>query len=145
MNSNMSTIEQNKRLITRYFDEVWNQGKLEVLNELIAPNYINHSPGAPNPKPGPEGLKPIVEALRKGMPDVHYTIQDMVVTSDKVAVRLEMTGTHTGNFFGLAPTGKQVTVSQFQIERIENGKIVEHWRQTDDLGLMRQLGLLPST
>ncbi len=141
--SKMSAIEQNKRLVTRYFDEVWNQGKLEVLNELIAPNYINHSPGAPNPKPGPEGLKPIVEAIRKGIPDVKYTIQDMVVAPDKVAVRVVMTGTHTGDFFGIAPTGKRVTVNQFQIERIENGKIVEHWRQTDDLGMMRQLGLLP--
>lgn len=139
----MSAIEQNKRLVTRYFDEVWNQGKLEVLNELIAPDYINHSPGAPNPKPGPEGLKPIVEAIRKGIPDVKYTIQDMVVAPDKVAVRVVMTGTHTGDFFGIAPTGKRVTVNQFQIERIENGKIVEHWRQTDDLGMMRQLGLLP--
>lgn len=143
--SKMSAIEKNKRIITRYFDEVWNQGRLEVLDELIAPNYINHSPGAPNPKPGPEGLKPIVEALRKGMPDVKYTIQDMVITPDKVAVRVVMTGTHTGDFFGIAPTGKHVTVNQFQIERIENGKIVEHWRQTDDLGMMRQLGLLPES
>jgi predicted ester cyclase len=139
----MSLIEQNKQMISRYFEEVWNQGKLEVLDELIAPNYINHSPKAPNPKPGPEGLKPIVAALRKGMPDVKYTIQDMVVSSDKVAVRLIITGTHTGDLFGIAPTGKKVAFNQFQIERIENGKIVEHWRQTDDLGMMKQLGLLP--
>jgi predicted SnoaL-like aldol condensation-catalyzing enzyme len=116
----MSAIEQNKRTMTRYFDEVWNQGRLDVLDELIAPNYINHSPGAPNPKPGPEGLKPIVAAIRKGMPDVNFTIQDMVVAPDKVAVRVVMTGTHTGDFFGIAPTGKKVTVSQFQIERLGN-------------------------
>lgn len=140
----MSAIEQNRCLVTRYFDEVWNQGKLEVLDELIAPGYINHSPRTPNPKPGPEGLKPIVEAIRRGMPDVNYAIQDMVVAPDKVAVRLVVTGTHTGDFFGIAPTGKRVTVNQFQIERIESGKIVEHWRQTDDLAMMQQLGLLPA-
>jgi predicted ester cyclase len=65
----------------------------------------------------------------------------MVVTADKIAVRVVMTGTHTGDLFGIAPTGKYVSVNQFQIERIENGKIVEHWRQTDDLGMLRQLGL----
>jgi steroid delta-isomerase-like uncharacterized protein len=140
-NTDMSIIEQNKKLIIRYFEEVWNRGELEVLDELIASDYINHSPGAPNPKPGPEGLKPIVIALRNGIPDVKFTIQDMVVTADKVAVRVVMTGTHTGDFFGIAPTGKYVSVNQFQIERIENGKIVEHWRQTDDLGMLRQLGL----
>lgn len=138
-------IEKNRQIVTRYFEEVWNQGKLEVLDELIAPNYVNHNPGAPNPKLGPEGLKPIVAAMRKGIPDIKYTILDMVVTSDKVAVRVVMTGTQTGELFGIPPTGRKVTVNQFQFERIENGKIVEHWRQTDDLGMLKQLGLIPDT
>lgn len=137
----MDNITYNRQLISRYFEEVWNQGRLDVLDELIAPNYINHSPGLPNLPPGPSGLKPIVAALRQGLPDVHYVIKDMVVTADKVAVRVSMTGTHRGVFFGLPATGRPVSVDQLQIERIENGQIVEHWRQTDELGLLRQLGL----
>lgn len=140
----MNLVEKNTQIITRYFEEVWNQGKLDVLDELIASNYVNHSPGTPNPAPGPDGLKPIVAALRDGIPDVKFAIQDMVVTPDKVAVRVVMSGTQTGNLFGIPATGRRVTVNQLQIERIENGKIVEHWRQTDDLGMMRQLGLIPS-
>ena len=140
----MNVIEENRQIITRYFEEVWNQGNLDALDDLIAPDYVNHSPGTPNPAPGASGLKPIVAALRQGMPDVEFTICDMVITPDKVAVRVVMTGTHTGDFFGIPPTGRRVAVNQLQIERIENGKLVEHWRQTDDLGMMRQLGLIPN-
>lgn len=132
--------QQNEKIIKRYFEEAWNQGKLEVLDEIIAPDYVNHSPGMPNPLPGPEGLKPIIEGLRKAFPDLHFTIENMVVTENQVAIHSIMSGTHEGDLFGLPATGKKVNVNQLQIERIENGKIVEHWRQSDDLGMMRQLG-----
>jgi steroid delta-isomerase-like uncharacterized protein len=136
----MSSIDQNTALIKRYFEEVWNNGKIEVLEEIIAPNYINHSPGMPNPPQGPEGLKPIVVAIRQAFPDLKYVIKNMVVSDEKIAVYTIMHGTHQGDFFGLAPTGKTIEVAQMQIERIENNKIVEHWRVTDDLSLMKQLG-----
>lgn len=130
----------NEKLIIRYFEEAWNAGNLDVLDEIIASDYINHSPGAPNPLPGPEGLKPIVAGIRKGFSNLHYEIQDMVVTDDKLAVFTIMTGTHDGDFFGIAPTNKSVNVRQMQIERIESGQIIEHWRVTDELALMKQLG-----
>jgi steroid delta-isomerase-like uncharacterized protein len=130
----------NEQLIIKYFEEVWNKGKLEVLDDIIAPNYINHSPGMENPPPGPEGLKPIVAAIRKAFPDLNYVIENIVVSDSQVAVHTTMHGTHTGDFFGIAPTNKTIKVSQMQIERIENNKIVEHWRVTDDLSMMRQLG-----
>lgn len=133
-------IQQNEKIIKRYFEEAWNQGKLEVLDEIIAPNYVNHSPGMPNPPPGPEGLKPIIKGLRKAFPDLHFTIKNMVITENQVAIHSIMSGTHEGDLFGLPATGKKINVNQLQIERIENGKIVEHWRQSDDLGMMRQLG-----
>lgn len=136
-------IAQNRRLIERYFEEVWNQGRLEVLDDLMHPVYRNHSPGLPDPQPGPAGLKPIVAAMRIGLPDMHYTIEDMVIAPDKVAVRVILRATHKGELFGMAPTGRRIEVEQMQIERIEAGKIIEHWRRTDDLGLLRQLGQLP--
>lgn len=138
----MSELAQNERLMQRYFEEVWNQGRVEALDELIDPSYVNHSPGIPDPVPGPEGLKPIIQAIRKGIPDLRFTIHDMVLSADKVAVRSTMTGTHLGELFGFAPTGKKIQVAQMQIERIVNGKIIEHWRQSDDLSLMRQLGAI---
>lgn len=133
-------IEQNRRLIQRYFEEVWNQGKLDVLDDLMHPAYRNHSPGLPDPQPGPAGLKPIVAAMRIGLPDMHYTIEDMVIAPDKVAVRVTLRATHKGDLFGMAPTGRHIEVEQMQIERIEDGRIIEHWRRTDDLSLLRQLG-----
>lgn len=137
------SIAANQATIQQYFELGWNQGRLEVFDEIIATDYINHNPGIPNPVPGPKGLKPIVAALRNAFPDLRFVIEDLVVTEDKVAVRCTMYGTHLGDLFGIAPTGKKVEVKHFLIERIVNGQIVEHWRQSDDLGMMRQLGQLP--
>ncbi len=133
-------MHQNEKIIRRYFDEAWNQGKLEVLDEIIDPNYINHSPGLPDPLPGPNGLKPIIAAIRTGLPDLHFQIEDLVITENKVAIRCTMQGTHLGDLFDIQPTGKKVKINQMQIEYIKDGKIFEHWRQSDDMGLMKQLG-----
>jgi steroid delta-isomerase-like uncharacterized protein len=137
------SIDTHRNVIRRYFEEVWNNGDLDVLDALIAPDYVNHSPSTANPPLGPVGLKPIVAAMRTAFPDLHYTIDDQVYDGERAAIRCTLSGTHTGDFFGTPPTGKSFRVSQFQIERFRNGQIVEHWRQTDELGLMRQLGLLP--
>ncbi|WP_437312817.1 ester cyclase [Sorangium sp. So ce385] len=128
--------------VRRYFDEVWSQGRLEVLDELLAPGYINHTPSTPNPPPGPDGLKPIVAAFRVAFPNLHFTIEDLVVKDDRVAVRVRMEGDHEGPLFGIAATHRRVSVKQINIELFRGGKIAEHWRVTDELGLMRQLGVV---
>lgn len=133
---------KDEQLIIRYFEEVWNKGKLDVLDEIISPDYINHSPGLPNPIPGPAGLKPIVAGMRIAFLDLKYVIHNMVIADDQVAIHTTMQGTHTGDFFGLAPTNKVINVNQMQIERIANNQIIEHWRVTDELTLLRQLGQL---
>jgi steroid delta-isomerase-like uncharacterized protein len=137
-----SSAAQNERLIRRYFEEVWNQGRLEILDELLAPDYVNHTPSTPNPPRGPAGLKPIVAAIRAGFPDLRYEIEDVIATEDRVVARVVMSGMHRGDLFGLAPTGRRVRVNQINIERVSNGQIVEHWRVTDELSQMRQLGAL---
>jgi steroid delta-isomerase-like uncharacterized protein len=131
-------LDVNRRLIQRYFNEVWNEGRLDVLDELLTPDYINHSPGIPNPRPGPADLKPIVTAMRAGIPDLHYTILDLVVAEDKVAAYVRMTGTHRGVFFGMPPTGQSIDVRQMQIEWIRDGRICQHWRITDDITVLRR-------
>jgi len=132
--------EDNEKAVERYFEEVWNRGRLDVLDELLAPDYVNHSPSTPNPPPGPAGLKPIVAAIRAAFPDLHYEIQDVIATDDVAVVRVIVTGTHRGDLFGLAPTGRTIRVSQINIERFRGGRIAEHWRVTDELAMMKQLG-----
>jgi steroid delta-isomerase-like uncharacterized protein len=135
-------LEQNKKLITAYFEEVWNKGNILLLDEIISEDYINHSPGTPNPPKGPSGLKPIIESMRNAIPDLHYSILDLVVTEEKVAARVKMTGTHRGHFFGIPASNQKIEVNQINIEKIRDGRISEHWRITDDLNLMKQMGVI---
>ena len=91
-----------------------------------------------------DGTAPtIVLAMRRAFPDLHFTIDDVAATPDAIAIQTTMTGTHDGDLFGIAPTHRRVHVTQIQIERVRGGRIVEHWRVTDELTLMRQLGVVP--
>lgn len=132
-------------VISRYFSELFNQGKVELVPALLHPDYVNHSPGSPELSRGRDGVVTVVQALRRGMPDLHYRIDDMVVGQDSVAVRATLTGTHTGELFGMAATGNAVEVKQMTFERFQDGRIVSHHRLTDDLSMLRQLGLLPAS
>ncbi|MEZ4232085.1 MAG: ester cyclase [Polyangiaceae bacterium] len=134
--------DTKSRVIHRYFDELFNQGKLELVDELLHPDYVNHSPGSPQQPCGREGVKQVVRDLRSAFPDLHYTVEDLVIGSDSVAVRTTLRGTQRGAFYGTPPTDKPVEVSQITIERFRDGRIVAHHRLTDELGLMRQLGVL---
>jgi steroid delta-isomerase-like uncharacterized protein len=132
----------HRPVILRYFNEVWNAGQVDVLDELLTADYLNHSASLPDVLPGPAGLKPIVLAMRSGIPDLHYEILDIVGGSDRVAVYTRVTGTHTGTLFGMAPSGRAFAVRQMQIEQLRGGRICQHWRITDELALLRQLGQL---
>jgi steroid delta-isomerase-like uncharacterized protein len=134
--------EQQHRIVRRYYTEVWNNGQLDVLDELLDPQYINHTPSVPDPPPGPDGLKPIVAAIRKAFPDLHYEIKDIVVNDSMAVARVIMTGTQQDSLFGLPPTNRKISVNQVNIEKIRNGKVVEHWRVTDELTMMKQLGFV---
>ena len=135
--------ERVRAIMARYYEEIWNQGRLEVCDELIAPDYVNHSAPLPGLPPGPGGLRQIVAAVRRAFPDLQYTIEDLVLGGDKAALRVTMRGTHRGEFLGTAPTGRKVEVPELQIEHLRDGQSVAHWHLIDELGLRRQLGLLP--
>ncbi len=144
MNANI--LDQNKRLIEIYFNRVWNNGELDLLDTIIDEYYINHSPGGSMiPPPGPAGLKPIIAAMREGYPDLHYAIKDLVITEDRIVARVVMTGTLLGNLWGMQPNGKKIEVNQINIEYVKDGKITEHWRLTDELTMMRQLQQITSS
>jgi steroid delta-isomerase-like uncharacterized protein len=129
-----------RRTVTRYFQDLWNLGDESLIDELLHPDYVNHSPGSPAMSTDREGVRWVLRALRTAFPDLQYTIEDMVVGDDAVAVRTTMSGTHRGDFFGLAPTGRAFRVSQINVEHFRDGRIVAHHRVTDLAELMRQLG-----
>ena len=137
----MST-EANKSILRRYFEEAWNRGQLDVLDDIVAAHYVNHDPAVPGLPPGPDGLKAIMTGFRVAFPDLHFSIEDQIAEGDKVVTRWSMRGTHAGEFMGMPPSGKQIITVGMQIERVVDGQIVEHWRRSDDLGLMQQLGAL---
>jgi steroid delta-isomerase-like uncharacterized protein len=133
--------EHNKTLMRRAVEEVWNQGNVDILDELVASDFIIHAPQAEIH--GREGAKQYLAMLRGGFPDIHFTIEDQFADGDRVVTRWAARGTHTGAFQGIPPTGKQVRLAGTDIDRIANGKVVECWASTDDLGLLQQLGVIP--
>lgn len=134
--------EENKARTRRFYEEVWNKGNLAIVDELCATNFVNHNPG-PGEAPGPEGLKQIATMIRTAFPDMHMTVDDMIAEGDKVVSRVTVNATHRGEFMGIPPTGKQITVTGIDIVRIVGGKAVERWGNYDDLGMMQQLGVIP--
>ena len=137
----MST-EENKALVRHGYEEL-NKGNLARLDEGFAANVVVHAPGGQEAHGLEEGKRLIIK-LWRAFPDHHETVDDMVAEGDKVVTRVRWTGTHQGEFQGIAPTGKQVTLKAITIYRIVGGKIVEVWEEADILGLMQQLGVIPS-
>jgi steroid delta-isomerase-like uncharacterized protein len=137
--------EQNKALARRGIEEVWNQGKLSAIDELIASNAIYHDPNVPGGSfTGPDGLKQFVTIYRTAFPDVRIRVDDQIADGDKVVTRWTATGTHKGDLMGIAPTNKFATVAGVDIELFQNGKVVESWASYDMFGMMQQLGVVPS-
>jgi steroid delta-isomerase-like uncharacterized protein len=138
----LSMTEDNKALNRRFVEEVINQGNTDAIDELIDPGVVDHAapPGFPT---GREGAKQFAAMMRSAFPDLHLTIEDMISEGDKVVMRSTWSGTHEGEFMGIPATGRRVTVSAIDISRVADGKMVEHWEQSDALGLMQQLGVVP--
>ena len=134
---------EESKAIMRQFWAVWEEGNIGLLDELLAPEYINHTLAAPDLPPGPEGVKEVVSMFHSAMPDLRVVIEDMIAEGEKVATRYALEGTHRGHLFGAAPTGKRLSIKSITLERVSDGKIKEHWRNTDEVGMMRQLGVMP--
>jgi len=136
------SIEENKVMIRRFNDEVWNKGNLTVIDEVFAHTWIsrNAPPGMP---PNREGLKQMATAFRAAFSDLRTTVNDQIAEGDKVVWRWTFQANHTGEFMGIPATGKQITLSGISIDRIAGGKFVERWVQADFLGMMQQLGVVP--
>jgi steroid delta-isomerase-like uncharacterized protein len=138
------SVEENRTLIHRFVEEVFNRGNLDVVEEIYAPIYVGHTAGLPEQTLGPEGVKEFVELYRSAFPDIRTTIEDIVTVGDKLAYRWTAVGTHQGEFLGVAPSNNAVEITGTTMERIEGGKIVETYNNFDQLGMMRQIGAMPA-
>jgi steroid delta-isomerase-like uncharacterized protein len=132
--------DENKVLVRRFYEEVWDRGNTGFAFEVFADDYVRHDFRATDPLPGPAGQQQIADDFRAAFPDLRVTVDVIVGENDFVVGRWTATGTHTGRWGGLEPTGRQIAFSAANIFRFENGKVVEIWNHRDDLGLQEQLG-----
>jgi len=137
--------EVNKTIVRRLFEEVWNKGNLSVADELFTPNYDHHDPSTPDFGRGPESEKKRATLYRTAFPDLRLTIEDIIAEGETVVARWSCRGTHKGDLSGIAPTGKQFTISGVSIARFSGSKMAEGYVNWDALGLMQQLGAVPET
>lgn len=132
---------ENKELVRQLMEEDISRGNVAVAEAIIHPEFFDHT-NPPGMQRGLEGHNAIVRLFRAAFPDQWWQIEDLLADGDKVIARTTMTATHTGDFFGIPPTGKFVSISGVHILRIADGRIAEHWGNNDDLGLMRQIGAI---
>jgi steroid delta-isomerase-like uncharacterized protein len=135
------SLKENKQLVRRYQD-IYNRNDLDELTQVLADDLLTPRIMAGVPS-GLEGAKAAHRIMLKGFPDFQTTIEDLIAEGDKVAARISMRGTHTGDFVGIPPTGKRVEFTGMYVVRIENGKIAEHWGEEDSISLLAQLGVRP--
>ena len=135
----------NKAIVRRLYEEVWNNRKLEVVNELISPNHALQGPTVFGSSIGPEAYKRQVSSLLEAYPDLLWTIEDTIAEKDRVVACWTLSGTHKGDFMGVPATNKKVSVSGMTIHHIAGGKIMDSHTNWDALGMMQQLGAVPAT
>jgi steroid delta-isomerase-like uncharacterized protein len=137
-------MDANRKASKRIFEEIFNQGRYETADELIHADALGHDPAIPEPTRGPEGLKESVRGYREAFPDLHITIDQQVADGDFVATRWTGRGTHRGELFGISATGKESIVTGITIDRFKDGKIAESHTNWDTLGLLQQIGAIPT-
>jgi steroid delta-isomerase-like uncharacterized protein len=135
---------ENKAVVRRCFKEIWSKGNIDLIDQLVAPNYAHHDSAGPMPGAGRDGFKQHVTAYRTAFPDLTFTVDDILAEDNKVTARWTARGTHIGTLLGMAPTGKQVTTEGISVLRIANGKLAESWVTWDTWGLMKQIGVAES-
>jgi steroid delta-isomerase-like uncharacterized protein len=133
--------EENKALARRIFEEIWNQGKMDVADEIYDANYITHGHGIELPS-GPDGFKQLVSIFRKAFPDIHFIIEDQIAEGNKVTTRWKSRSTHKGDLMGVPATDKEVVITGISITQIVSGKIIEGWNNWDRMGMMQQIGVV---
>jgi steroid delta-isomerase-like uncharacterized protein len=135
-------MESNKEVARRFYEEVFNKHDVDMLDELVAPDYNEHDP-LPGQRAGLDGVRDRVAMIIDGL-DPHFTLEDVIAEGDKVVVRWTNSGTNIGEFLGIPATHRSFSIAGIDIYRLSGGKLAEHWHVVDMLAQLQQLGLLPS-
>jgi steroid delta-isomerase-like uncharacterized protein len=138
----MSDPTTNKALVTEFIDALFTRGELDAVDRYLAPGFVNHDP-FPGFAADREGFRRIGQVFRHGFPDWHSRLEALIAEGDLVTERFTARGTHQGEVMGVPPTGREVVLAGINIFRVQDGKLVERWGRTDDLGLLQQLGIVP--
>jgi steroid delta-isomerase-like uncharacterized protein len=136
--------ESNKDLVRRLYEEGFNDGNLDVVDELVAPDVVTHNPIILDAPTGPDSVRGGIEMVRKAFPDLVVEVHDLVAEGDRVAASLTMTGTNEGDYRRGGATGERGTIRAFFIWRVDGGKLAENWGVADRMGFLQQLGIVPS-
>lgn len=132
--------EENKAMARRLYSELASQGDLSLANELVAKDFVDHNPPGPDIAPGREGFKQVFTGFFSAFPDMTMTVDE----GDKVVTRATVSGTHLGDYMGMPATGKTFSIGIVDILRFKDGKIAERWGESDTIGMMQQLGVIPA-
>jgi predicted ester cyclase len=132
-----------KDISRKLTEEPW-KGNFDIVDQYVDPSYVGNDPAEPEPVRGPQGFKNQIQGYLAAFPDGRVTVDEQIAEGDAIATRWTGRGTHQGDLMGIAPTGKQVTVSGLTLEKYENGKLVESWTNWDTLGMLQQIGAVPA-
>ena len=132
----------SKEIVRQVLEDSWKD--LGVIDELVSTDYVGHDPARPEPIRGPQGAKENVNQYREAFEGAHITVKDQIGQGDSVATRWEGRGRHTGEIMGIPPTGKDVVVEGITVSRLEGGRIVEEWTNWNTLGMLQQIGAIPT-
>ncbi len=135
---------EHRVLFARWFEELWNKKNYAITQELVDPEFTAHGAGGQDIKQGPNGVADMVKIWHQAFPDGHMTMDDIITEGDLSVIRMTFTGTHTGEFYGVPASNKVITVTSIGIDKVINGKITEGWGELNMLGMMQQMGALPS-
>ena len=137
------TSNDNKAIVRRFIEEVFVGGRHETVDELLADDFVAHTWPSATGDPKAD-LKSAIDRAAAGLSNAEFTIDDLIAEDDRVAARLTTSATHTGPFMGMPPTGKGYSIEEIHWFRLRDGKVVEHWHQFDQMGMMKQLGAMPA-
>ncbi|MFN2188893.1 MAG: ester cyclase [Candidatus Promineifilaceae bacterium] len=140
----MSHAEEHRALFSRWFEELWNKKNYQITQELVHPEFTAHGAGGQDIKQGPDGVADMVRTWHQAFPDGHMSMDDIITEGEFSTIRMTFTGTHLGDFYGNSASGHKVSVTSIGIDKVENGKITEGWGELNMLGLMQQIGAIPS-
>ncbi|HEY8438281.1 MAG TPA: ester cyclase [Candidatus Limnocylindrales bacterium] len=138
------TTDENKAIVRRFVQEIFVEGRKDTVDELLADDFVAHTWPSTSGDPKRD-LKSAIDRAAAGLSDAAFTIEDVIAEGDQVATRLTTAATQTGEFMGMPPTNKRYSIEEIHWFRLRDGKVVEHWHQFDQMGMMKQLGVTPGT